>query len=160
MKIRLDELYNEIGTVFRNDKDLIAEFADGETFTALPKGSYLIVDMSQDFGTVFELYDVNKNKNISFEIGMIYEDFPDLEFETVYINPLEVVNMAIDSKNKNILQLASEGWEINRENKYFDLTPEIKKFEVLSELKRILENKENQEEEKLYTQMNSLSKRA
>ena len=150
MKEKIIKFFNELGTVFYNPGDIKSNYDDNEEFTILPEGTYLIVDIDNTLGTVLSLYDIKHKKNVSFEIGWVDED---TEFDIIDISPLEVVNMALDSKTKNILQLASDGWEINRENKYFDLTPEIKKFETLAEMKRILERKENQEEEKLYNNL-------
>jgi hypothetical protein len=44
------------------------------------------------------------------------------------------------------MTLTADGWEINPDNKYFDLTPEIRKLHTLQEALKILEMNDNAEQ--------------
>jgi hypothetical protein len=142
MKINASEFWEEIGTVFNNPEDILAEeyniYDDITTkFVLLTKGTYLIMD-KDDFG--YKLYDIVREKNKFFEAGWVEED---LEFETVHIQPLEVLELAAESITKTILTLTSEGWEANPEDRYFDLTPEIKKLETIVTTLKILKKEDS-----------------
>jgi hypothetical protein len=126
MKVKAEELWDHIGTVFINPKDLYAKEHDkyldeDYDFLALPKGTYLIIDTDD---SVVNLYDIQKNMNYSFEPYFVQ----DQEFETMYIDPVEMLKLAVDSMIKRIMTLTAEGWTVDPENKYFNLTPELQKL--------------------------------
>jgi hypothetical protein len=122
--MKSNELWNNIGTVFYNPKDLTYE-----DDTILEKGTYLIADSGDDFYT---LYDIKNNKNVIFQESLAPED---TEFTVVYTSPEDVVEMALDSMTKTVLQLTAEGWDIDPNNPYFDISPYITKLEILKALK-------------------------
>jgi len=130
MKIKVSEFWEEIGTVFNNPEDIIVEeyskYDDTKSdFILLKKGTYLIVDKDSHG---YRLYDLDKGKNAFFEAGWIDDD---IEFDTIHTPPIEVLELALESITKTILALTADGWEVNPDNQYFDLTPEIKKLETI-----------------------------
>jgi hypothetical protein len=143
MKINVNDFWEEIGTVFQNPEDIKAteynKYDDTTSeFMLLPKGTYLIVDKDSHG---YNLYDIDKGKNVFFEAGWLDEDDP-IEFEVLHIEPKEVIKLAIESFTKKIMTLTADGWEINPDNEYFDLTPEIRKLATLQETLKILEMNE------------------
>jgi len=126
MKITTEDIWNHIGTVFHNPEDLnsVPSEEDDFSFVVLPKGTYLIVDAED---SVVYLYDIEKNINHSFEPYFV----PFTEFETVYIQPEEMLRLIIDSLTKKIVTLTSEGWSVDSDNKHFDLTPELQKLAAI-----------------------------
>jgi len=128
--MKVSEFPFEIGTVFENPKDIKAEeynkYDDIKTeFTILPRGTYLLVDKDSHG---FDLYEINENKNVFFEASWLDED---TNFETLYVDPKTILELAIDSITKKILTLSSEGWTADPNNKYFDITPYLYKLETL-----------------------------
>jgi hypothetical protein len=145
MKINASEFWEEIGTVFNNPEDIIAEeynkYDDTKSeFTLLKKGTYLIVDKDSHG---YRLYDIDKGKNVFFEAGWLDDD---IEFETIHTPPLEVLELALESITKTIMNLTSEGWEINPDNQYFDLTPEIKKLQTIQATIDLIKHTQTEQE--------------
>jgi len=134
MKLKVSDFYESIGTVFINTKDIIEtqqsynedDKASDSEFVVLREGTYIIVD-SDSHG--YNLYNISKNKNVFFEIGWVDEN---KEFQTVYTPPIETLELMIDSMSKRIIQLTSDGWVLDNENKYFNLSPEIEKLTILT----------------------------
>jgi hypothetical protein len=139
-KLNVNNLWEEIGTVFKVPKDITAtEYNkyDDKTneFTLLEKGDYLIVDKDSHG---YNLYEINKGKNVFFETGWIEGE---MEFDIFHIEPKEVLKLAVESFTKRIMTLTAEGWEVNPENKYFDLTSDIRKLNTLQEALKVLGSK-------------------
>jgi hypothetical protein len=144
LKIKLSEFWEEIGTVFNNPENIIAEeynkYDDTVSkFTLLKKGTYLIVDKDSHG---YRLYNIDKGKNVFFEAGWLDDD---IEFDVIHTPPLEVLELALESITKTILTLTSDGWEANPDNQYFDLTPELKKLKIIQEAVQTLKGIENEQ---------------
>jgi len=142
MKINTENFWENIGTVFNNTEDIKSSVSEKgkergeEEFTVLPKGTYMIV-LKDSHG--YELYDINKDKIFLFEPGWI----EDKDFDIFYMNPNETLDILITALNKKIIQLSSEGWVIDSENKYFDLSPYINFLDSIVKTKVILDQKES-----------------
>jgi hypothetical protein len=140
MKIKSEDLWNHVGTVFYVPEDLYAEEYDKyndehHKFLLIPKGTYLIVDTNE---SVVNLYDIKNNINRSFEPYFA----EDKEFDTVYVPSTEILKFAIDSITKRIMELTAEGWTADPDNEYFNLTPELQKLSVLKATLQILGEEE------------------
>ena len=140
MKISVNDFWKEIGTVFNNPEDLMSgkNHDQDEEFIVLPKGVYLIIDKDSHG---YRLYDINKNCNVFFEPDWIQ----DQEFTTIYTPPIETLELALDSITKTILELTAEGWVEDPSNKYFDITPELQKLQIITNALNIIKQV-NQEE--------------
>jgi len=135
MKIKVNDFFENIGTVFRNPKDILQENeyeGNKYEYVLLPQGTYLIMNQDNDG---FDLYDIQKNKNVFFEDGLVDAD---MEFEVFYTNPKEVLDLMIESLNKKIIQLSAEGWTVDPENKFFNLSPYIDRLNTLVTLKAVI----------------------
>jgi hypothetical protein len=133
--MKVANMWEEIGTVFENPKDIIAEeynkYEDTTSeFTLLKKGLYLIVSRDSHG---YRLYDIKKGKNVFFEAGWLEDEDEDIEFQVIHTPPIETLELALESITKTILALTDDGWEVNPDNQYFDLTPELVKLATIQE---------------------------
>jgi hypothetical protein len=136
MTISADKFYENIGTVIFVPEDILGWYSEEESFILLPKGSYVIVDREDTTDSdIYALYDIKNYKNVTLELGWLPEDY---KFTTIYTEPLEVLNFSVESMVKKIQVLLSEGWDVDKP--YFDLSPYIRKLDVLNTLKRMLES--------------------
>jgi hypothetical protein len=136
MVISADKFYENIGTVIFVPEDILGWYSEEESFILLPKGTYVIVDREDTTDSdIYALYDIKNYKNVTLELGWLPEDY---KFTTIYTEPLEVLNFSVESMVKKIQTLLSEGWDVDKP--YFDLNPYIRKLDVLSTLKRMLES--------------------
>jgi hypothetical protein len=143
--MKISEMWEQIGTVFNVPEDIIGKsydkYEDKTTeFVLLKRGVYLIIGKDSHG---YRLYDIVNSKNVFFEAGWLDDD---IEFETIHTPPLEVLELALESITKIIMNLTSEGWEINPDNQYFDLTPEIKKLQTIQATIDLIKHTQSEQE--------------
>ncbi len=137
MKIKVQDFWEQIGTVFTNEEDIVSEVSEKgkergeEPFTVLKKGTYIIVNQDSHG---YDLYDIKTGRNVLFESGWIPDE---KEFDVFYMPPIETLDLLIESLNKKIVILSSEGWSVN-DNPHFDLSPYLHFMESLVHAKNIL----------------------
>jgi len=143
--MKVSELWQYLGSVFENPNDLKGynynKHEDETTeFTLLEKGTYIIVNKDSHG---YQLYDIDKGKNVFFEAGWIEDEVPEPEFKIIHIPATEALELLIESLTKTIITLTAEGWSENPDNKYFDLTPEVTRLKTIQDILNSLKNEEN-----------------
>ena len=138
MKIKVQDFWEHIGTVFTNKDDIYSSVSEKgkergeEPFLILPKGTFIIVNQDSHG---YDLYDIKKGKLTFFETGWVDDQ---KEFDVFYTPPIETLDLLIEALNKKIIILSAEGWSPNSEN-HFDLTPYLTFMESIVQAKNILQ---------------------
>lgn len=130
-----EDFFN-VGTAFRAKEDIKAradEYEESEEFLLLKKGDYIVIEINDDG---VELYDIKKGKPVYFELSWL-DPTPETmsKFSIFNLPPEETIEMGVDFYTKKIMQLSSEGW--STDNEMLDLTPYVRKFEILKQMQAI-----------------------
>ena len=129
MRLESDDLWKHIGDVILVPEDI--KWLEDEPEINLKKGTYQIVDVHEHGTTMFNI----KNNQLAET-----EPFNDEVFNTIYMDPLDRVDLLIDAVTKQSLQLSSDGWSIIKEptKHSMDITPYLEKLELMNVMKASL----------------------
>ena len=129
LRLKSDNLWKHIGDVIMVSKDI--KWLENEPEINLKKGTYQIVEV-HEHGTV--MFNIKNNQLVDTE------HFNDEEFISIYMDPIDRVDLLIDAVTKQSLQLSSDGWTKIKEPTQFsmDITPYLEKLELLNVMKASL----------------------